>query len=73
MKPPLHPAEYSTLNIPAQSNLPKFIQRTKLLLIDEATMLHRFHLEALGHTLRDLMELPNSPFVNKAVILAGDF
>ena len=62
MKPPLHPAEDSTLNIPAQSNLAKLIQRAKLLLIDEATMLHRFHLEALDCTLRDLMELPNSPY-----------
>ena len=69
----MHPAEDSTLIIPAQSNLAKLIQRAKLLLIDEATMLHRFHLEALDCSLRDLMELPNSPFGNKVVVLAGQF
>ena len=45
----------------------------RLLLIDEATMLHRFHLEALDRTLRDLLNEPEKPFGGKILILAGDF
>ena len=42
-------------------------------MVDEATMLDRFQLEAMDRSLRDLMEVPNSPFGGKTVILAGDF
>ena len=42
-------------------------------MIDEATMLDRYQLEAMDRTLRDLMELPQSPFGGKTLILAGDF
>ncbi|MDE5107124.1 MAG: hypothetical protein O4808_08690, partial [Trichodesmium sp. St17_bin3_1_1] len=41
--------------------------------IDEATMLDRFHLEALDRTFRDLMGNQKVPFGGKIVILAGDF
>jgi hypothetical protein len=36
-------------------------------------MLHRFQLEALDRTLRDLMDKPNCAFGGKILILAGDF
>ena len=73
MKGPLQPDENSTLNITAQSSLAKLVRMARLLLIDEATMLHRFYLEALDRTLRDLMNKPNIPFGGKIIILAGDF
>ena len=73
MKAPLDPTEESTLQIPRQSVLAKLIRRSKLLMIDEATMLDRFQLEAMDRTLRDLMEVPHSPFGGKTLILAGDF
>ena len=73
MKAPLTPTEDSTLHISAQSALAQLISRSRLLLIDEATMLHRFHLEALDRTLRDLLQLPEVPFGGKVVVLAGDF
>lgn len=73
LKAPLNPNENSTLNITAQSKLAKLVRRAKLLMIDEVTMLHRFQLEALDRTLRDLMEKPNAPFGGKIIILAGDF
>ena len=73
MKAPLHPTEDSTLNITSQSQLAKLVRCAKLLLIDEVTMLHRFQLEALDRTLRDLMNKPNAPFGGKIIILAGDF
>ena len=73
MKAPLHPTEESTLNITKQSQLAKLVRRARLLLIDEVTMLHRFQLEALDRTLRDLMDKPDDPFGGKIIILAGDF
>ena len=73
MKAPFEPHEQSTLNITGQSSLAKLVRRARLLLIDEATMLHRFQLEALDRTLRDLMDKPDLPFGGKIVILAGDF
>ena len=73
LKAPLEPNENSTLNIPAQSKLAKLVRRAKLLMIDEVTMLHRFQVEALDRTLRDLMDKPNAPFGGKIIILAGDF
>ena len=73
MKAPLTPAEDSTLAISAQSNLAQLIRISELLLIDEATMLDRYMLEAMDRTLRDLMKEPNRPFGGKIVILAGDF
>ena len=51
MKAPLKPMKGSTLNISSQSNLVTLIQKAKLLLIDEATMLNRFQLKALDRTL----------------------
>ena len=53
LKAPLHPTEESTLNITAQSSLAKLIRRSRLIMIDEASMLHRFQLEALDRTLPD--------------------
>ena len=73
LKAPFDPDENSTLNITAQSSLAKLVRRAKLLLIDESTMLHRYQLEAIDRTLRDLMNAPDSPFGGKIIILAGDY
>ena len=73
MKAPLSPSEESTLAISAQSNLAKLIRSSKLLLIDEATMLDKYMLEAMDRTLRDIMTRPNDPFGGKIILLAGDF
>ena len=69
----IHPTEDNTLNIPAQGNLAKLVCYCRLLLIYEASMLHRFYLEALDVTLRDLMEKPDTPFGGKVIVMAGDF
>ena len=73
MKAPLSPTEESTLSISSQSKLADLVRMSKLLLIDEATMLDRFQLEAMDRTLRDLMRIPDKPFGNKIVVLSGDF
>ena len=72
MKAPLVVSEKSTLNITAQSNLATLIRSCKLMMIDEATMLDRYMLEALDRTLRDLMD-NDKPFGGKILVLAGDF
>ena len=73
LKAPLTPTEKSTLAISGQSSLAELIRMSKLLLIDEATMLNRYMLEALDTTLRDIMDKPLAPFGDKILILAGDF
>ena len=39
----------------------------------EAPLAHRFLLQALDRTFRDLMKMPNTPVGGKPIILAGDF
>ena len=73
LKAPLTPTEDSTLSISGQSQLATLIKTSKLLLIDEATMLDRYMLEALDRSLRDLLGKPDRPFGDKVLILAGDF
>ena len=73
MKAPLTPTENSTLQISAQSSLAQLVCMAKVLLVDEATMLHRHNLEAMDRTLRDLMRKPDQVFGGNIVILAGDF
>ena len=69
---PLTPSADSTLQLTAQSTLAELIRTTKLLMIDESTMLDRYLLEALHRTLQDLMG-NDRPFGGKILILAGDF
>ena len=71
-KAPLRPDATSVLNITAQSDLAKLIRMTRLIVMDEAPMAHRYHLEALDRTLRDLMG-SEEPFGGKVLVLGGDF
>ena len=72
MKAPLTPTEESMFNITGQSTLAELIRMAKLLIIDEATMLHRYQLEAMDRTLRDIMG-NDLPFGGKVLLLSGDF
>ena len=72
LKAPLNASPESTLQISAQSHLAKLVRGSKLMLIDEATMLDRYLLEAMNRTLQDLMGC-DRPFGGKILILAGDF
>ena len=58
--------------ITKNSNLAKLLRdpRVRLIVIDEAPMLHRHIIKCLDRTLRDL---PNSPFGGLVVVLPGDF
>ncbi|GBG81891.1 hypothetical protein CBR_g34074 [Chara braunii] len=69
---PLTPDDKKPFAIPKQSELATLIRRAQLIVWDEAPMTHRFHLEALDITLRDLCD-SDLPFGGKVVLLAGDF
>ena len=72
LKAPLTPTEESVFSIKGQSTLADLIRMSKLLMIDEATMLHRYQLEALDRTLRDVMK-DERLFGGKTIVLSGDF
>ena len=70
--------ECSTCTIEHKSHLAGLIIHTKLIIWDEAPMMHRHCFEALDRTLRDIMRHHNKgrldiPFGGKVVVLGGDF
>ena len=68
----LSPHSESVCNVDAQSTLADLIRMAKIIIIDEAPMLHRYQLEALDRTLRDLTD-KEEPFGGKSLIISGDF
>ena len=71
-KAPLNPQEDSVLAINVQSTLAELIRTAKIIVIDEAPMLHRYQIEALDRTLQDLQN-SSLPFGGKVLICSGDF
>ncbi|XP_047258311.1 ATP-dependent DNA helicase PIF4-like, partial [Capsicum annuum] len=75
---PLNAIEDSTCNIKQGSPLASLIVKTKLIIWDEAPMMHRYCFEALDKTLRDILRFEDisnldRPFGGKTVVLGGDF
>ncbi|TXG53161.1 hypothetical protein EZV62_022330 [Acer yangbiense] len=75
---PIQINEDSTCNIKQGSPQAELLLKTKLIIWDEAPMVHRFCFEALDRTLKDILKFsnPNSceePFGGKIVVLRGDF
>ena len=71
-KAPLTVLEHSVLDISVQTNLARLIPQCVVIVWDEAPMAHRFLLEALDRSLRDIMN-NDRPFGGKSLVLAGDF
>lgn len=70
--------ELSTCDIKVGSKLAREIQDTSLIVIDEASMLHRHAFEAIDKSFREVMRVVNSglsdiPFGGRIVLLGGDF
>ncbi|XP_039688693.1 ATP-dependent DNA helicase PIF1-like [Medicago truncatula] len=70
--------ECSTCTIHPNTNLAELVDRAKLIIRDEAPMMHRYYFEALDRTLRDVLRHRNNgrldiPFGGKVVVLGGDF
>ena len=57
----LSPHSESVCNIDARGTLADLIRMAKIIIIDEAPMLHRYQLEAFDRTMRDLTDR-NEPF-----------
>ncbi|XP_061339919.1 uncharacterized protein LOC133286514 [Gastrolobium bilobum] len=75
---PIHITEDSTCNITQNSPLAELLAKTKLIIWDEAPMVHRFCFEALDKTLRDILRFSDSrcvdkPFGGKVIVLGGNF
>ncbi|XP_019150297.1 PREDICTED: uncharacterized protein LOC109147104 [Ipomoea nil] len=70
--------EDSTCNIRQGTPLAELIMQSKLIIWDEAPMMHKFCFEALDRTMRDLLRSTNPrscemTFGGKTVVLGGDF
>ncbi|XP_047252979.1 uncharacterized protein LOC124887392 [Capsicum annuum] len=75
---PLNATEDSTCNIKQGSPLASLIMKRKLIIWDEAPMMHRYCFEDLDKTLRDILgfeDISNLdwPFGGKKVVLGGYF
>lgn len=75
---PISINEDSTCNIKQASDLAELIVKWKLIIWDEAPMLHKYCFEALDRTMRDLLFFVNPlscdmTFGRKTVLLGGDF
>ena len=71
-KAPLEIMEHSVLDISVQSQSAQLIRQSSLIVWDEAPMAHRYLLEALDRSLRDIMHC-DRVFGGKTLVLAGDF
>nr|XP_016503039.1 PREDICTED: uncharacterized protein LOC107821146 [Nicotiana tabacum] len=75
---PLNVTEDSTCNIKQGTPLANLIIKAKLIIWDEAPMMHRYCFEALDKTLRDILRFKDAsnlhrPFGGKTIVLGGDF
>ncbi|XP_042010499.1 ATP-dependent DNA helicase pif1-like [Salvia splendens] len=68
----------SMCNIKPGGALAELIVRAKLIIWDEAPMIHKYCIEVVDRTLRDIMRVcnelnSNKPFGGKTVVFGGDF
>src|SRR3954469_22330698 len=71
-KIPLKLNESSMCNIPRNSKEACLINLSKLIIWDEAPMIHKFAFEALDRTFRDITQV-DKPFGSKVFVFGGDF
>ena len=68
----MDPTEEGCFSISAQSDLSKLLKRSKLLVVDEATLIDRRNFDKFEATLRDITGC-TLPWGGKIVIFCGDF
>ncbi|PIA24735.1 hypothetical protein AQUCO_57600001v1 [Aquilegia coerulea] len=71
-KIPFEVLDDSVCSVTKQTIHAELFKRAKLIIWDEVPMQHRFCVEAVDHTLRDIREI-NEPFGGVTVVLGGDF
>ncbi|XP_077251242.1 uncharacterized protein LOC143890438 [Tasmannia lanceolata] len=77
-KIPLDVFETTACTITHQSELADLIRKAELIIWDEAAMIHRYAIEAVDRTLKDLLTTPSfdarsKVFGRKTTVLGGDF
>nr|XP_043633509.1 uncharacterized protein LOC122604703 [Erigeron canadensis] len=75
---PINLNEDSFCSITPDSDLAALLRKARLIIWDEAPMMHRHCFEALDRTLRDInsltsSHLANKPFGGKVILFGGDF
>ena len=73
VKVPITLNELSVCDITTQSDLAKHIQGAKLLVWDEAPMIHKHAAECIDRTLIDICSNNNLPFGGKVIAFGGEF
>ena len=68
----MDPTDEGCFSISAQSDLSKLLKRSKLLVVDEATLIDRRNFDKFEATLRDITGC-SLPWGGKIVIFCGDF
>ena len=68
----IHLTPTSQCAITRQSDLAKLLRRTKLILWDQAPMMHKMAFETLDRTLRDILD-NDHPFGCLIIVMCGDF
>ncbi|OWZ09740.1 LOW QUALITY PROTEIN: Helitron helicase [Phytophthora megakarya] len=69
---PLKPNEHSTCGISKQTQKANLIRQARLIIWDEAPMMHRSCFEAVDRTFRDIMDNDREPFGGKVIVFSGD-
>ncbi|XP_071698423.1 ATP-dependent DNA helicase RRM3-like isoform X2 [Rutidosis leptorrhynchoides] len=72
---PINVLEDSVCSIQPDSDLAALLNKAKLIIWDEAPMMHRHCFEAFDRIMRDIIRSPNrhKPFGGKVVVFGGDF
>nr|XP_043639303.1 uncharacterized protein LOC122610374 [Erigeron canadensis] len=72
---PINLNEDSFCYVKPDSDLAALLNKAKLIIWDEAPMMHRHCFEAFDRTLRDIIQSPyrHKPFGGKTVVFGGDF
>ncbi|POM72694.1 LOW QUALITY PROTEIN: Helitron helicase-like protein [Phytophthora palmivora] len=68
----LKPNEHSACCISKQSQKATLIRQARLIIWDEAPMMHRSCFEAVDRTFRDIMDNDTEPFGGKVIVFSGD-
>ncbi|XP_026450614.1 uncharacterized protein LOC113350698 [Papaver somniferum] len=71
-KLPFTPASTSTCDIAKNDKLADLLRQATVIMWDEATMVHKYYVEAFNTTMRDITG-NKKPFGGKIVIMGGDF
>ncbi|XP_026400069.1 ATP-dependent DNA helicase RRM3-like [Papaver somniferum] len=71
-KLPFTPATTSTCDIAKNDKLVDLLRQATVIMLDEATMAHRYYVEAFDTTMRDITGNKN-PFGGMIIIMGGDF